>query len=72
MKTLTCDNCKSTERDVKTYTYGKSFMSIKVDYPFTIVGDGIAYRHPPEKEFCDNCAGIIQTAYKKFLEEYIP
>lgn len=72
MKILKCDQCGSDGGDVKTYTYAKICLHVKCDYPFEIVGDGITYNPHPQKEFCDNCAGIIQESYKHFLEENVP
>lgn len=71
MKILKCDQCGSTERDVKTYTYSERCINPQVDVRY-IYNDGIAYHPSPHKEFCDDCAGIIQEAYKYFLEEHIP
>jgi hypothetical protein len=72
VKILKCDQCKSTGKDVKTYTHGNKFMSLKIDFPNIFSSSGSCVQMPVEKEFCDNCAANIHASYKHFLEEYVP
>lgn len=71
MKILKCDQCGSDGKDVKTYTVCNHFLKIKMDYAYFHT-DGVAVLYPKQKEFCDDCASIIQESYKHFLEEHVP